>query len=206
LFSNAWNFLGVDLPEMFNLSDFYQLVCNMDIRKAKSVLISLHVPQLQDMQFIRQLWSDPETMAPVGGPIHLSEQEALDWFVRMIDPGSSIDCYRLIVDSDGNAVGEVSFHRLDTETMTAELNIKILASKMGFGYATGALYLFLDYFFNNLGGRAVIDNVRKLNVQGQEFLRSFGFEEETASASVRVFKMTEETFRTIASGAPSRGE
>lgn len=155
------------------------------------------------MDFIRQLWSDPDTMAPVGGTVLLSDKEEHEWYARMIDPGSSRDCYRLIVDSDGNAVGEVSFHRLDTATMTAELNIKIMASSRGCGYASGALYLFLDYFFNDLGGRAVIDNVRKQNVHGQEFLRSLGFEEETATASECLFKMTAEMFRSIVSETSS---
>lgn len=170
----------------------------MDARIAKSGGVSLRVPQFEDMDFIQQLWADPETMAPVGGPVYLSNDEALEWFARMVDPGSPGDCYRLILDPDGSPVGEVSFHRLDMRTMTAELNIKIRASSRGNGYATEALYLLLDHFFNELGGQAVIDDLSKQNVVGQDFLCGFGFEEEPCSDPVRRFKMTAEMFNAIA--------
>ena len=69
--------------------------------------------QWSDMQFIRWLWMDPETMKPVGGPIHLTDDQARRWFTRMIDPGSSMDCYRLIFSKEKRPVGEIGFHRLN---------------------------------------------------------------------------------------------
>jgi hypothetical protein len=35
--------------------------------------IELRIPKENDMQFIRNLWSDPETMKPVGDPILLTD-------------------------------------------------------------------------------------------------------------------------------------
>ena len=41
-----------------------------------AIEITLKTPTLEDMKFIQWLWSDPETMEPVGGPIILDDQEA----------------------------------------------------------------------------------------------------------------------------------
>jgi hypothetical protein len=37
------------------------------------------------MAFVRRLWTDPETMAPVGGSVVLSEDQAGRWYARMVD-------------------------------------------------------------------------------------------------------------------------
>lgn len=137
----------------------------------------LKEPTLDDLQFIQWLWGDPDTMAPVGGPVALDDQQARAWFARMISPGSPEDTYRLILKSDGTPVGEVSCHRLDLETMTADLNIKIAARYRGNGYAKQALSLFLDYFFLELGGKILQDKVAKGNQDGRNFLLAFGFKE-----------------------------
>jgi len=38
------------------------------------------------MKFVRWLWSDPDTMRPVGGTFDLTDQEAHELFVREINP------------------------------------------------------------------------------------------------------------------------
>ena len=62
------------------------------------------------MKFIQKLWRDPETMRPVGGPVHFDDRQVKIWYKKMISPGSSTDCYRLIVNLDNKPVGEISFH------------------------------------------------------------------------------------------------
>lgn len=93
--------------------------------------IELHIPSEDDMRFIRYLWSDPETMQPVGGPVYLSNEQASDWFTRMIRPGNSTDCYRLIFTGQNKPIGEISSHNLDSASMTAEFNIKIASAERG---------------------------------------------------------------------------
>lgn len=51
-------------------------------------LLVLRLPTENDMQVIRWLWSDLETMKPVGGPIHLTDDQARHWFAKMIKPGN----------------------------------------------------------------------------------------------------------------------
>lgn len=139
--------------------------------------ISLREPTPEDLKFIRWLWADPETMTPVGGQIIIGNQTAREWYARMISPGSSKDYYRIIINPDHTPVGEISFHRLDPKTMTADLNIKIAARFRGNGYAKGALRQFLEYFFNKFGGRLMQDRVAKTNPIGKNCLMEFGFVE-----------------------------
>jgi RimJ/RimL family protein N-acetyltransferase len=158
--------------------------------------IKLRLPTDDDMQFIRWLWSDPETMRPVGGPIHLTDEQSQDWFTQMIKSGSPSDCYRLIFNEKDKPVGEISFHRLNPVSMAAEFNIKIASTKRGKGYAKKAMLLFLDFFFNQVGGRIMFDDVALDNHRGQHILLDFGFEHDPKIDNVfRLFLTRERYYR-----------
>jgi RimJ/RimL family protein N-acetyltransferase len=157
------------------------------------------------MQFIRWLWSDPETMEPVGGPIHLTDDEARRWFAYMIDPGSATNSYHLILDGENRPVGEVSFHRLDVDSMTAELNIKVAAPEREKGYARDALLLLLDYFFNRFGGRVLTDDVASGNLAGQQALLRLGFEHDPGSQDCFRLRMTREQYNNVYGSGASAG-
>ncbi len=159
--------------------------------------IQLKSPEWADMQFIQWLWSDPETMKPVGGPIQLTESQAQSWFTEMIYPGSPADCYRLIFNEEDQPVGEISFHHLVSDKMTAEFNIKIASTKRGKGYAKEAMILFLDYFFNQIGGRKLIDCVALDNYAGRQALLQFGFEHDPSEKDVFKLQMTRERYNNL---------
>ena len=135
----------------------------------------LQPPTPPDMAFIRHLWSDPETMRPVGGPILLTDMEAATWYAHMVDPGRGTDCYCLIRLLDGTPVGEISFHRLNPADMSADLNIKVMASARGRGIGREALRRFVDFFFRDFGGRTLNDKVAPGNAAGQAALAVLGF-------------------------------
>lgn len=149
------------------------------------------------MRFIRRLWSDPETMRPVGGPVHLTDEQAEDWFARKIDPGNPTDSYRLILDHENRPVGEISHHHLDAESMTASFNIKIMHAERGKGYAKEAMQIFLNEFFNVRGGRVMMDDVALDNLAGQEALIRFGFEHDSNAGEVFRLRMTRERFNSL---------
>ncbi len=125
------------------------------------------------------MWADEPTMKPVGGVVLLNEEEAHDWFRRMVDPGSPSHCYRIIINDEEIPVGEVSFHRLNPDTMTAELNVKVLDRFRGRGYGSRAVMMMLDYFFGEFGGKTFIDLVAPDNTGGQQMLVSMGFSKDT---------------------------
>ena len=163
----------------------------------KSGRIKLKKPEWDDIKFIQWLWSDPETMNQVGGPIILDDQKAELWFERMISPGSYTDCYRLILDQDSIPVGEISYHRLDPKTMTAEFNIKIAKEFRRQGLSKDAMILFLDHFFNKSRGEVLIDKVALINDIGIRTLLNFGFKYDPLVKDVFVLKITKEQFNVL---------
>ncbi len=159
--------------------------------------IQLRPPRPEEMKFVRWLWSDPDTMRPVGGAFDLTDQQAHEWFTRKINPGKPEDCYLLILTNEGQPVGEISFHRLHRPSMTAELNLKIAHKERRKGYAKEAMLLFLDYFFNSLKGRVLVDDVALDNKAGQQALLSFGFEHDPKVKDVFGLLMTAERYNTL---------
>lgn len=159
--------------------------------------ITLKTPTWEDMAYIRWLWSDPESMAPVGGPIPLSDQGARRWFADVIDPGSDTGRYCLILDPCGQPVGEISFHHLDRQQMRARFNIKIAADARGQGYAHQAMLRFLDEFFNQLGGREMVDDIALDNLRGQQVLLDFGFVHDPSQEDVFLVRLTRQRFNAL---------
>ena len=145
--------------------------------------VHLDVPGVSDLDFIRRLWADPETMNPVGGPLDLTPEAASRWYERYVSPGSSDRAYWLVISS-GGPVGEISFRGYDVHERVADLNLKIAASARGQGYGRQALRGFLRFFFRDLAGASVIDDVAPGNVAGQSLLISEGFERDPSAADV----------------------
>ena len=154
--------------------------------------VYIRPPRFEELSFIRALWADPETMAPAGGVHHLPETRAQTWFASMVDPGNSTNCYCLIFSQEDIPVGEISFHRWSQHERSAGLNIKVLATHRGNGYGKGALRTFLAWFFGQVGGRMMTDNVALDNQKGQQLLRSLGFEQDTDISDVCMLVKTKQ--------------
>lgn len=163
----------------------------------QNIQVELRLPTKNDLAFIRWLWSDPETMKPVGGPIFLTDEQAQYWFAEIINPGNPSDFYRLIFNEKNEPVGEISFHQLNSVSMTAEFNIKIASSKRGKGYAKKAMLLFFEIFFNQMGGRIMIDDVALDNQGGQHLLLNFGFEHDSQFVDVFRLLLTCERYNSL---------
>ena len=145
--------------------------------------VCLRVPRRSDLDFIWHLWADPETMRPVGGPLNLPPETASDWYERWVDPGSVDRAYWLVL-AGGSPVGEISFRGYDVRERVAHLNLKIAASARGEGYGRQALRAFLPFFFRDLAGTSLVDDVAPDNVAGQSLLLSEGFERDPNATDV----------------------
>lgn len=159
--------------------------------------VELRLPTENDVAFIRWLWSDPETMKPVGGSIQLTDKQVQYWFAEIINSGNPSDSYRLIFNEKNEPVGEISFHQFNSVSMTAEFNIKIASTKRGKGYAKKAMVLFLDFFFNQMGGCIMIDDVALDNQRGQHLLLDFGFEHDSQVVDVFRLFLTRERYNSL---------
>ena len=81
--------------------------------------------------------------------------------------------------------------------MTAELNLKVAHKERRKGYAKEAMLLFLNYFFNGLKGRVLVDDVALDNKVGQQALLSFGFEHDPKVKDVFGLLMTRERYNIL---------
>ena len=77
---------------------------NME-QNQQNTQIELRLPTKNDLKFIRWLWSDPETMKPVGGPIQLTDEQTQYWFAEIINPGNPSHFYLLIFNERTNRWG-----------------------------------------------------------------------------------------------------
>jgi len=163
----------------------------------REMTIELKTPTWQDMDSIRWLWGDEETMAAVGGPVHLTDDQAMEWFLRVVDPGGQQDHYRLIFNEDQHLVGEVSFHQYDPKPRSAMFNLKIISSERGKGNARAAIHDFLTIFFNELEGHIMLDDIALDNLRGQEVLLQFGFLHDPSRKDVFRVYITKERFNCL---------
>lgn len=159
--------------------------------------LTLRHPLPDEMNYITKLWADSLTMVEVGGPIHLTEEQAQKWYARVVSPGSQTDRYFLIFNQADQPVGEISFHRYDKNIGTAEFNIKIEHRHRGRGYAQKAVPLLLRYFFFDFGGRVMCDPVALDNQPGQKALIKLGFKKDVSRQDVCYLKVTKEEFLNI---------
>ena len=153
-------------------------------------LVTLRRPTPDDLPAIRALWGDEATMAPLGGPVYLTDAQAQGWFAKMVEPGTPSSHYLVIVDRDGHVVGEVSFRDWSETHGTACLNIKVAATSRGQGYGRAALTAFLDAFFGERGGREMTDDLALGNHAGRGLLESVGFEHDPAIEGVQFMRLT----------------
>ena len=75
----------------------------------QGTIVYLRLPNHSELKYIQWLWSDPETMKEVGGPICFSNEQAEKWFAKKISPGKGTDCYCLIFNTNDEPVGKSVF-------------------------------------------------------------------------------------------------
>lgn len=67
-------------------------------------------------------------MKEVGGAVVFRKKRYQDWYQQMVNPGDGKNHYCLIYNHQNKVVGEVSFHRFNSDEKLAEFNIKIYDS------------------------------------------------------------------------------
>jgi RimJ/RimL family protein N-acetyltransferase len=162
------------------------------LRKGK--LIDIRQPSFEELKFVAALWADFDTMKEVGGPIVFERERWEAWYERMVEPGDGRNFYCLIFNKSNKPVGEVSFHRYDRASGTAELNVKVMYKHRGKGYGKEAVMLLLDYYFNEFGGEVITDAIDINNIGGQKVLLNLGFDHVLSDEKAFLVKMTKEKY------------
>lgn len=136
--------------------------------------VCIETPAEKNINYIKQLWADEDTMNDVGGIIKVDNEKMQHWFRRVVNPGDGTHCYTLIYYDNGYA-GEVSFHRYDRKGGTAEFNIKVEHRLRGNGIALNASKMLLDIFFNNYYGTEMKDKIAIGNIGAEILMKKLGF-------------------------------
>ena len=136
--------------------------------------VCIETPDEKDIEYIKKLWADEDTMNDVGGTVKMSSRDLQKWFKRVVNPGDGTHCYTLIYFENAYA-GEVSFHRYSREKGTAEFNIKVEHRLRGKGIALKAGAMLLDIFFNNYYGTEMKDKIAMGNIGAEILLKKLGF-------------------------------
>ncbi|WP_427339829.1 GNAT family N-acetyltransferase [Caloranaerobacter sp. DY30410] len=168
---------------------------NGNFFKKEGRLIYIKQPEFDELDYVSELWSDENTMKDVGGVVSFPKERRKDWYKKMVKPTDGKNFYCLIYNFENQPVGEVSFHRYDDDSKTAEFNIKIQSKFRGRGYAKEAMKLMLEYYFYEFNGQVMLDNVT--SISGQQALNNFGFETVLKTDNSILFKMTKERFKNI---------
>ena len=150
-------------------------------------------PDSNDYPYLKSIWEDPDTMEAVGGIFPITEEYFLKWLDSMTDTYKYKNCFYLIW-TENVCIGEVSFHRYDRKTKTAELNIKIKSMHRRNGFGKKALDFILKVFFNEWDGDVMTDNIRDGNTAGLNALKAYGFLERKNSDNETVLFFTREQY------------
>lgn len=164
---------------------------NLYRRNGKKVYIKQ--PEFNEMSFVKELWADKETMEGIGGVYDFSRNKWEMFYKKMVSPTDGKNFYCLIYNYRDKPVGEVSFHGYDSSTSVARFNVKILASQRKKGFGEEAVRLLLEYYFQEFGGKIIMDNI--ITDSGVELGKKLGFEEVRKNANNSItMRVSRDTF------------
>ena len=129
--------------------------------------LTLHVPELWELDFRQTLLSDPATMSynagyDLGFPGYHNDTGCIDfpredwesWHARWVGAEPERFYAYLQDPAAGGFIGEVSLHETDGPGVY-EMGIVLHSSHRGKGYSRECLRLLLDHAFNELGAGEV---------------------------------------------------
>lgn len=135
-------------------------------------VLTLRAIEERDAEVLLHMINDPEMENSVVGysfPVSLSAQKA--WIAGL----SSDKNLRYAIDAGEGMVGMVSVSNLDLKNRTGNLNVKIIDSARGKGYASKALNLVIEYCFQELGLNCITANILEKNSASRALFEKAGF-------------------------------
>lgn len=135
-------------------------------------VVKLRAIEESDAAVLMDLINDPEIEQNVLGysfPVSLAQQK------KWIADAANEKTIRYIIEAKGEAVGTAIVSSLDYKNGTGNLNIKLLKTARGKGYASHTVSLLLNYCFEELNINCVIANVLEYNDSSKHLWEKFGF-------------------------------
>ena len=146
--------------------------------------VLLRAIEKTDAPMLCEMINDPEIESMVVGfsyPVSSSQQE------KWIDSLSSDKTIRYAIEADNKFVGTASLTNLDMKNRTANMNIKLMNTARGYGYASRGLKLLISYCFDELNLNCLTASILDYNSASQHLFEKSGFNQE-GRLRQRVFK------------------
>jgi RimJ/RimL family protein N-acetyltransferase len=152
--------------------------------------IYLKKPTYKELKYTKELWEDEETMAfnkRFGGIVlfPVSKWQAFHDTYLTENPNY---IYFHIYNLDSVMVGEVSA-RYDEDEHGYLLNIKVFAKYRGNHHGYDALYVFIEYLFDDIGATQILDNIASENVGARQLLERIGFDQDRMDNDVIWYRL-----------------
>lgn len=159
-------------------------------RNGKKIYIKS--PQYEDVEFVRELWSDYDSMKEFGGTFYLNDEKWRLFYKNMVYPTDKRNYYTLVYNYDDKPIGEASFHGYDSATQMAELNIKIKKQFRTKEIVEEAIKLIIEFYFYEFCGSVLIEKTP----EGYYYdsLISLGFQVIDKGREFYTLKLTEGEF------------
>ena len=164
----------------------------INLYRRNGKLIYIKMPEFNELAFVKDLWGDKKNMGDFGEVYSFPREKWEGFYKKMVAPTDGKNFYCLIYDLKNNPIGEVSFHGYNSATKVARINIKVHYEHRKNGYGEEALRLFLEYYFFEFGGEAIIDSVK--TDEGKSLLKKVGFEEINNFRNQGTYKLTKNKF------------
>lgn len=143
--------------------------------------VHIHETEEQHLEDLQALWNEPCVMKWVGYPegLNIQMDQMSGWFARL--HSSHHKQHFVIYDPDMSFCGELYFE-IDTDHR-AGLDIKLLSSAQGKGYATEALQLLISFIFENYADvNCVWTEPARINTHARELYRRCGLTDTYVAA------------------------
>lgn len=152
-------------------------------------MVILHIPELRELWFRKELLEDESTMSfnhSWGGTILFPESDWNSWYDHWVIHNDGKRFYRYLREQEsGRFVGEIAYH-LDRDRQLWLADVIIKADSRGKGYGTQGLRLLCESAAHN-GIDILRDNIAIDNSAIRLFLRE-GFVEEYRTEEIIMLK------------------
>ena len=150
-------------------------------------IVLLRAIEEEDAPMLQEMINDPEMERMVVGysyPVSLSDQKK--WIASL----SSDNVIRYAIEADNKFVGVTSLTNLDMKNRTANMNVKLMNTARGKGYAIRTQELLISYCFDELNLNCLTANILDYNASSQRLFEKLGFKQE-GRLRQRVYKKGE---------------
>ena len=164
----------------------YEIFDYLDKEKVNDSKVYLHVPEFEELDYYKNILSDPKTMNyNAGYNLNLKgydnetgcilEFDANKWYTRQMTDKNRYFAYVVRIE-DNKPIGYVNF-RLDDTHMKHMCGIVIEYEYRNQGYATEALKLLCDKAFNEYNIKSLMDDIPYNRTNSLRLFKNIGFKD-----------------------------